>query len=355
MVSAAMVSARTRLIFAVVGVGLAVFPCACRSEGPTEHDVANGGLDASDVIDDVDVQSGGDVGEPVDSAGGGDTETADADGGDTEKADADTTGRDGTEDASGLSSEDILFSVDFDDTPLGTYSQSEYASEWPEADWTSGLEAGRGTIVETPDGGGRALEVLYPADTFGPGDQGVQWLISFDDSYEELYLRYRVRFQSEFEFVKGGKLPGLVGGEGNTGGEVPDGTDGWSARLMWRRMGEVVDYVYHPDQSGTYGEDFAWKLDGREVQFEPGTWHTLQLRVVMNTPGASDGRLQGWFDGRLALDVSGMQFRDVPDFAVDGFYFSTFFGGGDQSWAPSSDMHIYFDEIVVATERIPSP
>ena len=38
----------------------------------------------------------------------------------------------------------------------------------------------------------------------------------------------------DFDFVRAGKIPGLAGGRTNTGGRKPDGTDGWSARMMWR-------------------------------------------------------------------------------------------------------------------------
>ena len=65
---------------------------------------------------------------------------------------------------------------------------------------------------------------------------GAQWRLELGDDYDELYLTYRVRFADEFNFVKGGKLPGLVGGEANTGGRVPTGRDGWSARMMWWPM-----------------------------------------------------------------------------------------------------------------------
>ena len=286
-----------------------------------------------------------------DDTGSADTsETSDA--ADTTTADA----TDASPDGGGLDPEDIVLSVDFDDVSLGKYSEDDYDSQWPEADWLEGLQDGRGDVVENPeDSSDQVLEVLYPAGEYGPNDQGVQMKILFDNSYDELYLRYRVRFEKDFEWVKGGKLPGLIGGEANTGGDVPDGTDGWSARMMWRRGGHAVQYVYHPDQSGTYGEDMSYELNGNEVDFQDGTWHTVQHRIVMNTPGQSDGRIQAWFDGQLALDRQNMRFRDVSDFAVDGFYFSTFFGGGDDSWAPDSDMHIYYDNFVVAEEKIPAP
>jgi hypothetical protein len=45
-------------------------------------------------------------------------------------------------------------------------------------------------------------------------------------------------------------------------------------------------------------------------------------------------------------------FRDVDSFAIDGFYFSTFFGGADASWAPSRDEHIDFDSFVFSETPI---
>src|SRR3546814_13585034 len=47
-------------------------------------------------------------------------------------------------------------------------------------------------------------------------------------------LHYRVRFPEDFDFNKGGKLPGLYAGEAPSGGEKVSGEDGWSIRLMWR-------------------------------------------------------------------------------------------------------------------------
>jgi hypothetical protein len=240
-----------------------------------------------------------------------------------------------------------VLQVSFDDTPLGPYRRDELEADWPGVEgWDQGLEAGRVEIVEGDVAWrGRSLRVLYPEGTYGPSDGGAQWRVRFSESFEELHCSYRLRFGAEFDPVKGGKLPGMFGGEANTGGDVPDGTDGWTARMMWRRELRAVQYVYHPDQPGTYGEDFAWDVE-RERRFTPGTWHLVEHRIVMNTTGEHDGRIQGWFDGELALDQGGMRFRDVDTFAIDGLYFSTFFGGGDDSWAATQDEYVYFDDFV---------
>jgi hypothetical protein len=44
-------------------------------------------------------------------------------------------------------------------------------------------------------------------------------------------------------------------------------------------------------------------------------------------------------------------FWDVDTFAIDPFYFRTFFGGSDPSWAPAKDEYAAFDRCVIGTGR----
>lgn len=62
-----------------------------------------------------------------------------------------------------------------------------------------------------------------------------------------LLLSYRVTFSPEFDFVKGGKLPGLYSGLLQSNGKIFKGCQGgsreeagskcWSVRIMWRTEG----------------------------------------------------------------------------------------------------------------------
>lgn len=202
---------------------------------------------------------------------------------------------------------------------------------------------------------GNSLRVRYPKGLIG-GESACQWYSSFAKlgiaSRDEAYVRYYVRFDPKFQFVKGGKLPGLVGGEGNTGGKIPDGRDGWSARLMWRTDGRIVQYVYHPDQPGKWGEDFPWTLKDKPAYFKPGTWHCVETYIRMNTPGKKDGVIRSWLDGEPALEITTLRFREVPELKIDAFYFSTFFGGGEPDWAPPKDQYVQFDQFVIAAGPI---
>lgn len=201
---------------------------------------------------------------------------------------------------------------------------------------------------------GKSLRARYPVGSHG-GDLtnkgGCQYYARFArlglGAFDELHLRYYVRFDPGFNFVKGGKLPGLAGGTSNSGGNIPNGTDGFSVRLMWRGGGRVVIYAYLPT-SVTWGTDFPWDYRGEWRSLRPGRWTSLEIRVRLNTPGAHDGEIDCWFDGERACEVRNLRFRDVSTLKIDNIFFSTFFGGNTPDWAPTKDEHATFDNFVLA-------
>lgn len=150
-------------------------------------------------------------------------------------------------------------------------------------------------------------------------------------------LEYLVRFPENFDFVRGGKLPGLFGGAGNSGGAIPNGLDGFSFRLMWREGGKGEVYAYLPT-SKVYGTSL---LQGQFV-FVPGQWHRITQQVVLNTPGLSDGEVSLWLDGKLAGTARSLRIRDSAALKIDGVFFDLFFGGNDDSWAASADTYVEF-------------
>ena len=89
---------------------------------------------------------------------------------------------------------------------------------------------------------GAVMQVTYGSGSFGGTGGGVQFLSLFNGSIspQTMLLSYDVAFDKGFQFVQGGKLPGLRGGSdtnGCEGGSQPNGTDCWSTRLMWRTAG----------------------------------------------------------------------------------------------------------------------
>ena len=265
----------------------------------------------------------------------------------------------------------MIYENNFDDDPTGRYTIANLNADWDTPPFDNGVEEGRVSIIDDSEAfSGKSLAVEYPEGMHRSSATGGQWQLLFDQDYEELFVEYRVKFREGFDFVRGGKLPGLIGGAANVGGNRPDGTDGFSARMHWRTDGSggspftntgfahMTQYLYHPDQPNDTGEDFRWddSSTGAWQFFESGRWYHLRHRVVMNTVvngvGQHDGIVQGWLDGELVFDVRNIRFRDVTTFAIDGFYFSTFFGGSGDQWNTSKDEVAFFDDFVIS---LPDP
>ena len=199
----------------------------------------------------------------------------------------------------------------------------------------------------------KVLRVRYPAGSVTPSYSrkknapigGAQFFADLGMSpTNTLRLSYYLRFSENFDFVKGGKLPGLFGGTQVSGGKIPDGTNGFSTRFMWRRNGDGELYAYLPT-SKKYGTSI-----GRgDWQFVPGKWYHLEQEVKLNKPGSNDGRVKVWLDGKEVLDKDGLTFRTTEDLKIEGLFFSTFFGGSSSSWATPKDVEVDFAEFSVST------
>ncbi|MEJ7636813.1 MAG: polysaccharide lyase [Singulisphaera sp.] len=138
-----------------------------------------------------------------------------------------------------------------------------------------------------------------------------------------------------------GKLPGLFGGTAINGRHIPDGEDGLSTRYMWRKHGDGEIYAYLPTST-----EHGTSLGRGTFRLRPGRWYSLEQGVELNVPGKNDGRIRVWVDGKLMLDVGGLVFRDDEALKIEGIFFSTFFGGGDPTWATPKATHADFARFV---------
>ena len=110
---------------------------------------------------------------------------------------------------------EVIFCNDFDDDNTGIYSIANLNSDWNNPPWDNGVTEGRVSVISGSEAySGNSLRVLYPSNGVGPDEGGAQWRLELGSSYTELYCSYKIKFQSGFDFVKGGKIPGLCGGDG---------------------------------------------------------------------------------------------------------------------------------------------
>ena len=231
----------------------------------------------------------------------------------------------------------------------GLYTVNQWKHDWPGCEFENGIMQGR--IARMNNDGTKWLRVNYAAGQIGPEQNGAGWRWTFGrrDAAE---LTYILRFGRGFDWVKGGKLPGLCGGPDNvSGGRPANGMNGFSARLMWRKDGRGEAYVYHKNQKSDYGDSFSFPGDFR---FPTDTPVRIRERVTMNDAGKRNGTLQVWIalgdkPERLVVEHAGMEWRAANTFGVDSIYFETFHGGGDSSWAPTRGCWAEFGEFRIAS------
>lgn len=238
-----------------------------------------------------------------------------------------------------------------------SFAAATWTQAWqvlPDKDW------GWTNLARIAEPGGRfetCLRATYPSNSCSPTSTtdygtpagGGQFLATAGlPPTNALHLRYYVRFHADFPFVKGGKLPGLFGGTNAfSGGAVPDGTNGFSTRCMWRTDGDGEAYAYLAT-SDSYGTEIG---RGR-WRFRPGEWHCLEQRVVLNTPGRDDGRLVVWVDGHMLVDERALRYRTTDALRIRGIFFSTFFGGGDPTWSTPRDTYADFAAFALSSAYI---
>lgn len=253
--------------------------------------------------------------------------------------------------------------IKFNKLPLGTYTEEAWRLQWPDVTKPRGVAEGRLSIVELE--GQHVLCVTCLKEKTGPEAGGTSWGARFGQTYEEATVEYQVRVDSDFDFKRGGKLPGFCGGSGPMGGR--NMTDGFSARIMWRELGMMTQYVYYigKEAAKQWGQDFIWtKAKNKQVPITsdmwkqwntlkehhedrayltPGMWHTIKTYIKMNTSDKEDGKLISWFDGEEVCNLT-LQFRNDTSFGIDSFKFAVFFGGNELTWAPDKDEKIYFKD-----------
>ncbi len=238
--------------------------------------------------------------------------------------------------------------VSFDQNTLGKYGEKDYFRDWNCPKWGMGLD--NLAIVngaESRTGKDQALRIKLAKGLSGcESDVScISWKPLMGAQLDSLHYSYWVKFPENFDFVLGGKLPGIGNDNASAGGGKPNGHDGWSVRVMWDRHGKLGQYVYHMDQPSYFGDFLEW--GGAEIQ--RGKWQQIKTFVKLNSPGKKDGIIRTWLDGREVLNKQDLRFRAGDDLKIERFLFSVFYGGSGPEWAPPHDMRLYLDEFVLSS------
>ncbi|CAO3622290.1 unnamed protein product [Cunninghamella blakesleeana] len=208
-----------------------------------------------------------------------------------------------------------------------------------------------------------SFRIVYPAGSYAPvgakTNQGSAGGAEFfsqppaGQSFDSLYLKYDLAFDNSFQWVQGGKLPGLFGGPpgtGCSGGNGADGKNCFSMRLMWRQNGAGEAYGYLPGNGGGLcgqsnvlcNEKYGTSISRGMIVFTQNKWTTLEMYVKLNDASKNNGILTVWQDGNIVINHQDIQYRTSNLIGATSVFFSTFFGGGDPSWSTPVDTYTYF-------------
>ncbi|WP_299432947.1 polysaccharide lyase [uncultured Aquimarina sp.] len=191
------------------------------------------------------------------------------------------------------------------------------------------------------------------------------------DAVDEAYLEYKVKFDDNFFWATGGKLPGLggstrgVNSETTGRGAIPSGckynSDGWSARLMWRRNRAqttkpyLILYSYFADkQDGTPRTDGDCG-DGKRIysDLKDNQWYTIRQYIKMNTPGQRNGTVIMWINGVETYRDNNAKIRNSGknSLKINALIMNTYRGGKrtDPVWHSPRTEYTFFDDFKVWT------
>ena len=253
----------------------------------------------------------------------------------------------------------IIFKQDFSNSTKGLYNISEWKRDWNNPAYENGLDK---TYIIDGGGGNKAMQWNYPKGSVGPTAGGGQFEPPNSAQADEIYMTYNIKFKPGFDWVLGGKLPGLTGGPHSyySGVQKPAWSDGFSNGLMWGHgyggqddKGGIYFYIYHQDMSGLYGDCIRW--GNFKFQTSPERWYNITIRMVMNTiksdgsGGNYDGIMEGFVDGKLVVSKSGMRFRNTSSVHIDKMKIYSHFGGSGAEYGAARDEWTLIDDVELFT------
>ena len=247
----------------------------------------------------------------------------------------------------------LLF-ADFESLRPGRVSGAAFANEFGgNRESISGLDDS--FIVDVGESAGKVYRLWLEGGTIrgspSSGNHGIALVVPLAKQVDNACIRYHVRFGENFDWSKGGKLPGLSGVAPGVSPTLPagggnPGDKGWSGRLVWGSNGSVASYVYHPRQPYKYGQGFGWSQG-----VDDDRWHVLRQCYRMNTVGQQDGVLRAWLDGAMVLDRTDMVYRLKNTVHISHLMWSIFRGGATMDWAGQRDSYIDFDRVHITTRE----
>ena len=292
--------------------------------------------------------------------------------------------------------------IDFKDHKIGIYDVKTFVKDWGDGPRKRGIKEKRCRIIRKNKE--KVLEITIPKGT--ESDGGSFWRLNFPRNLTDATFEYDIMFGKDFNFVRGGKLPGLGGGLSMGCGGTPEQyQNGFSARLMWREIdfekellikrpvskkikilkemiksnkkkeeifnqitiikneiiklgwhfrdlikdphkAFLVQYMYYPDKKGRFGENLPYKYKNKKVLVKPNKWYNIKMQIKLSKNPKQKDTILAWVNGKKVLNKK-RHLRKKKSYGINQAMFSLFFGGEDETWHTKKDEKIYFRKFVV--------
>jgi hypothetical protein len=231
--------------------------------------------------------------------------------------------------------------VDWNNRATGTYSSSAAATDLGNV---SGWNDSRAYISN-----GTCRVTLLANALSGAGGLISRTDISDGSAY---HVEYDVRFHSQFDWSRGGKLGfGFSIGDGFTGCNPAWSGNGGTARAMWYNNPNtnrvyIHPYLYYKDMPGTCGDNFGVSYPS-SGSIQKGTWYRIKVVVRSNTGSSTNGSIEMAVNGTTILNRSIRWTTNDSKRLVNNLIFHTFRGGSQSYWQSSTVGYIYYDNLWV--------
>lgn len=176
-----------------------------------------------------------------------------------------------------------------------------------------------------------AMKVNLPKGSIAPesgdlriGGMSFPWEPRAVRAQSAVCLSYSVMLSTDFDMSQNGVLPGIVG----RNDAVDD--ERFAVHVAWFNTNEsgVVHKIQTKSEQPAASDAATtppaekpapnFEFEAKTFDLPKGRWARINQELVLNKPGASDGVLRIWVDGRLALERTDMRFRTDPGTTVAG-------------------------------------
>eukprot|EP00892_Ulva_mutabilis_P011299 jgi/Ulvmu1/8541/UM044_0075.1 len=255
----------------------------------------------------------------------------------------------------------MLRGINWDGRKSGDYGESQMKSDFSPFNYMRGTQH---TKIKSKSGR-EYLQVSLKKGCYGT-DSGRgcglygRMPVSPGSKAKTMTLEYTMRFGSNFDWNRGGKLPGLCAGQCPTGCDKNiSPSEGFSARIMWTdnecqgspkgckkgSSGGMHIYAYYSNMQGNKGcgDEYTFMSGSKAMVVYPNKDYKIQLVVKMNSGRKADGYMKAYLNGKMVAKKTGMMTGPMP---IESIMWDNFFGGSSDMAAKKTE-NIYFKNMYV--------